>query len=466
MGFGDPFITFSIFGFSSRLLVNYLLIAYIVINWAATAVYNIYFHPLRHFPGPKIWLIFPIWRHIDSIAGIREHKILAYHEKHGPVVRSAPDTLIFTDPQAWSDIYGHGHPELPKAYGRPRIPVPDILFADTKTHARYRRALLPAFSDKALGEQQELIKVYIDLLMKRLRELAANGQAADMTKWFNFTTFDLIGDLTFGEPLGGLESNATNVWMERIRKAIRLLPVTVALREHFSGLGPLMSSLFKRSQRQHQAMVKSLVQRRIRNAEYGHRGDFMDQMMRGRGKDEQLTDDELTVNADVIMVAGSETTATLLTGVVYFLLANPDKLARLQTEIRSAFVAKDDITVAGVTSKLPFLLACLNEALRLYPPVPVVLLRETLPSAPTPIAGHMVPEKVSKQIPAPTPPPQSTSTDLTPTDQSRCPPPLRLPLVPQLPPPHTIPPRTLASRIYDESILTVLRRPPRCAQAL
>lgn len=383
-------------------MLGYLLLTYLLLTWLLTALYNIYIHPLRHFPGPTHWLIFPLLRHIASIRGTREHSIVAHHALYGPVVRSAPDTLTFTSPQAWADVYGHGrNPELPKALGvgrRQREPVPDILFADARTHARYRRALAPAFSERALGEQMGLVGMYIDLLMEKLGERAERGEAVDMTRWFNFTTFDLIGDLTFGEALGGLESGDTNVWIERVRKALRALPLILVLREYLPGLGVVLGSLFKKSSRQHQAMVKSLVQRRIGNAEYGHRGDFMDQMMRGGRKDEQLTDDELTVNADILMIAGSETTATLLTGVVYFLLSNPDKMERLKQEIRGAFARKEDMTFAATTARLPYLLACLNEAMRLYPPVPVAVLRQTLPGAPVSIAGYVVPAKVSKTL--------------------------------------------------------------------
>ena len=66
----------------------------------------------------------------------------------------------------------------------------------------------------------------------------------------------------------------------------------------------------------------------------------------------------------------------------------------------------DDVTFAYITdvyvlkayqgkSLGRWMLACLDEALRLYPPVPSMLQRKTLPGAPTMIAGHMVPENVS-----------------------------------------------------------------------
>jgi cytochrome P450 len=56
--------------------------------------------------------------------------------------------------------------------------------------------------------------------------------------------------------------------------------------------------------------------------------------------------DNLVMNASVLIVAGSETTATVLSGVTYLLLRYPDKLAKLTDEVRSAFESEDDITMA------------------------------------------------------------------------------------------------------------------------
>ena len=39
------------------------------------------------------------------------------------------------------------------------------------------------------------MKAHIDLLLHRLRGIAAAGTPTDMVKWLNFRTFDLISDL-------------------------------------------------------------------------------------------------------------------------------------------------------------------------------------------------------------------------------------------------------------------------------
>lgn len=96
------------------------------------------------------------------------------------------------------------------------------------------------------------------------------------------------------------------------------------------------------------------------------------------------------------MVAGSETTATILSSVTYLLLKNPNKLARLVTEIRQV-ESEEELTIQKL-SKMTYLTAVLNEALRWYPPVPVGVWRE-VPEGGATVAGHWVPARVSRTQP-------------------------------------------------------------------
>ena len=100
--------------------------------------------------------------------------------------------------------------------------------------------------------------------------------------------------------------------------------------------------------------------------------------------------ESLTSNAVLLVVAGSETTATLLAGVTYLLLSNPQAMANLKLEVRSAFKSAEDITIAS-TSRLAYMLDCLNEALRMYPPITGSLVRLVAKGGAT-IAGHVLPE--------------------------------------------------------------------------
>ena len=135
------------------------------------------------------------------------------------------------------------------------------------------------------------------------------------------------------------------------------------------------------------------VQKRLGNDSAFGRGDFMDSMLHHRGEKQGLTDHELLANSKLLIIAGSETTATLLSGVTYWLLRNPEALKKATAEVRSKLRAEADITFYSVTSKLPYMLACIDESFRMYPPVPGGLQRMTLSS--TCISGYEVPARVS-----------------------------------------------------------------------
>ena len=329
-------------------------------------------------------------------------RIRDFHNRYGPRVRIAPNELTFTSGQAWKDIYAHGHAELPKYFppgsGKGEDGQPsEIISSSARDHFRLRRAMLPAFSNKALDEQEPLIRVYVDMLIDKLHGVAAKGQATNMVRWYTFTTFDLIGDLAFGESFDGLKSGRQNAWVANIERMMRLFPILV-----LAGSSPLLSKIFlllagkkiKESRQEHLGLVKSLATRRLEKKHQEHRGDFMDFMTRAQGKDHGLTDEELVANSDTLIVAGSETTATLLCGITYYLLSTPDALEKCVAEVRGAFHSSREISFKTASARLPYMLACLNEALRLFPPVPTVLFRQTLPGQVTQVDGYEIPEKV------------------------------------------------------------------------
>lgn len=104
---------------------------------------------------------------------------------------------------------------------------------------------------------------------------------------------------------------------------------------------------------------------------------------------------KLQANAGILIIGGSETTATLLSGVTFLLLTNPNALKKLTEEVRSAFKSEDEIDFVSV-SNLTYMLACLDEALRMYPPVPTGLPR-VVPKGGAVVCGNHIPENVSAE---------------------------------------------------------------------
>ena len=112
-----------------------------------------------------------------------------------------------------------------------------------------------------------------------------------------------------------------------------------------------------------------------------------------RHNDEKgMTKPEIVENCGALIIAGSETTATLLSGATFHLLKNPEALRKVTKEVRDTFAAQTDITFTMV-AQLPYLNACLKESLRLYPPVPGILPRLTGPEGDI-ISGQFIPGNV------------------------------------------------------------------------
>lgn len=345
-----------------------------------------------------MWAAFDFTKTMRRVQGSLDNTVVEEHLKHGEIVRVGRNELSFIDPAAWKDIYGHGHAEL-KKYFPPNTINPNQIIAtpSPSDHFRMRRAFLPAFSEKAIAQQEKLIRVYIDLLVQRLGELAEAGEPANMTKWYNLATFDLIADLTFGKSLNGLESGKSNQYIEKIEKMLRIMPV-IMLMSSFPSVAFIVKTFFGKkmntAQQKHLEFAASLAKGRIHGKEQADRGDFMDFILRSRGQEHQVKDIELIHNSDLFMVAGSETTATLLMGVTFNLLKTPEAYRKVTEEVRNAFSSPDEINFRDATQRLPYMMACLSEALRIYPPAPLAMFRVTNPGAMTPIAGKMIPPGV------------------------------------------------------------------------
>ena len=107
---------------------------------------------------------------------------------------------------------------------------------------------------------------------------------------------------------------------------------------------------------------------------------------------------EIQSSFALIIAAGSETTATTLCGTINYLIRPEYRpvLQKLIDEIRNTYKSEADITIDS-TVGLPYLIATLNEGLRLCNPVPGGLYRQT-PKGGTVIAGEYIPEYTSIAI--------------------------------------------------------------------
>ncbi|KAF7180412.1 hypothetical protein CNMCM7691_009580 [Aspergillus felis] len=322
------------------------------------------------------------------------------HQRYGDIVRVAPDELSFAHPDAWSDIHKRTGEEMDKAPWFYRVietnPL-NILNESHERHSRLRRQLATGFSEKAVRNQEPIIRGYIDLLLEKLRENNNDGQPVVISDWFNYTTFDIIGDLAFGEPFGCLRGSNYDEWIKGILESTRLAAVVQALsfvpwvKRIALDMVPKNLQVLHKLQKQ-----RTEAKMRRRMAVTDNRVDLMEGLLKKK-EELNLGVDELTSNAQVLIVAGSETTASLLCGVTYFLLQNSAAYQQLVNEVRSTFSSEKEINFVSV-NQLSYMLACLNEALRMYPPVANALPR-VVPKGGARILGQYIPEQTYVAIP-------------------------------------------------------------------
>ena len=90
------------------------------------------------------------------------------------------------------------------------------------------------------------------------------------------------------------------------------------------------------------------------------------------------------------MIAGTETTATALSGGLFYLLQNPEWVATLIRELRGEYNSVGSLTMSSLQSN-PALNAVLQESLRIYPPLPAGTPRIVSNGA-VELNGYFIPE--------------------------------------------------------------------------
>ncbi|KAK8199757.1 cytochrome P450 [Phyllosticta capitalensis] len=378
--------------------------ALFVVYFLTQSVYNIYFHPLRNYPGPLLSAASKFPYIFSRIRGTIPGYVAQLHAQYGPVVRLAPNELSYITAEAWRDIYGHklnnrgGLAKDLTFYSQDSVGENGIIRTNDSDHARQRRLLAHAFSDRALRDQEPLIRRYVDLLSKKIGEVAKTPAATlDMVFWLNCTTFDIMGDLAFGEPLGLLEKSSYTPWVSAVFSTIKFNNIRNIIDLHFPLFGVIMKKIFvtKDMEERHKLHAQNSIERVDRRlARQTDRPDIWGFVLRHQhGGDPKanagLSRPEMLANSSTLMVAGTETTATLLSGLLYHLCRNPRVCTKLTSEIRGAFTHPDQMNMPTLAS-LPYLCACIEEALRVYPPVPIGLPRVVPPGGRT-ICGKHVP---------------------------------------------------------------------------
>ncbi|KAK0629419.1 cytochrome P450 [Bombardia bombarda] len=372
----------------------------------SNVIYNLYFHPLRHYPGPSLWAASSLPYTFSFASGRSVSHISALHDKYGHIVRVGPNRLSYTHPDAWRDIRGHrksGQGENGKEVdGFFFFSRHSMLAANREDHSRARRALAHAFSAKAMQAQQDLIVGYVDLFITRLMELVSdkhdgNGTTVDVVKWFNWTTFDIIGDLSFGAPFDCLQTSSYHPWVTTVFNSITQFGYLMAVQRHAPMLVTTLRTVtgLGKPQQEQAKYAEELIKKRLELTT--SRSDFVDALTTAKTEEGvTLTKTEIVQNMRLLVLAGSETTATALSATTYFIVTHPDVRRNLARELYGCFNNESEMNLFSV-QRLRYMLAVIEESLRCFPPVPAGHPR-VMQRGGDMICGRFVPEGTSLDI--------------------------------------------------------------------
>lgn len=259
-----------------------------------------------------------------------------------------------------------------------------------------RRLVAHAFSNTALQEQEVLLNKYFDLFIDRLKSIATGSKtaSADMTAFFNFLTWDIIGDLSLGESFGMVEGTRPASFMFNVMGAGNAIVLYwIANWVPIFGLFWRLYTKFTVGS-DPRVRIKAFAYEHVskRLAEKPDRPDFISYILR-HNNERSMTDGEIIMTARTFLNAGSETTATTLAMCLWEILHRPGVHDRLRKEVRSRFGHADEITMQSTSrDSLPYLFAIVEETLRRDPAIiGPAFARKTVES--TMIDGVLVPPK-------------------------------------------------------------------------
>ena len=368
-------------------------------------VHRIFFHPLSKFKGPFLWKTFRFPFILALVGGDLPHQIKRLHDRYGSVVRVGPNELSFTDPAAWRDIHSRNFARASQYSNRPPgKDAENLISANQSDHTRFRKVLGPAFSEKSIQEQSHVIDSSINLLMQKFHQMIADNKSnnvitIDVLNWYNYTALDVIGHIIWSSPFGCLDGGHYPSWLQFINQ-FKVTMIKVAFR-YFPPANAILELITPKAALTGLIQVWNNIEINLskRLVTSDSSPDVISHVVAAnKGPSESyMSHTEIEINALSLIVAGSESVTTVLTGVTNYLLREPVKLQRLVHEIRSTFPNESDISSVS-TSRQRYLYAVLQEGMRLCPTIPDGM-RRVVPKGGATVAGYFLPEDTVVSIP-------------------------------------------------------------------
>ena len=221
-----------------------------------------------------------------------------------------------------------------------------------------------------------------------------SGKSIDASAWFNYYSFDVMGDFAFGKSFNMLQTGSYHyaiTWLDSSMTLLgRFTPIAWAV--PVGAIAPIIGATFRRFIRFCNAQ---LDERRVAGSKVP---DITSWLLKAAPDVNDLEATKwLHGDSRLIIVAGSDTVAIALTHLFYYLAVNPAQVDKLRKELEPLMRGDEPFTVRNVQNA-KHLNAIINETLRMHPPVPSGVFRTTPPQGIT-VDGTFIPGGVNIVVP-------------------------------------------------------------------
>ncbi|ESZ91309.1 cytochrome P450 [Sclerotinia borealis F-4128] len=348
----------------------------VLLSVATGAIYRLYFHPLRHIPGPKLaaltwWYEF----YFDVIQpGQYVFQIKKLHQSYGPIIRITPDELHVNDVGFLDTIYAPSTSRRDKyARNMKQLRVPGGIGSTVSfdLHKKRREALAPFFSKRNV--------LYLEPLITGKVQQLCNLIAVSNAHTFMLTKYSMAENFLFAHEfnnladekkaallcrntyqlLRGVHRNKHLPWIPDI---LEKLPPSITKPMMPPGLVD-MFALFARVRAELVAIIAAKASGNT-NKSLGPTGkeSVYDSVLDNASLPEsEKSLPRLQNEGALLVLAGTESPAKTLSIVFYNLITHPLILAQLRKELSTL------LTNATWTQleQLPYLSAIIGEGNRL-----------------------------------------------------------------------------------------------------
>ena len=244
----------------------------------------------------------------------------------------------------------------------------------------------------ALRDYEGRVTDYTHELMEIISTFS--GSTMNATAWFNYWSFDVMGDFAFGKSFNMLKTGKNHFAIDWLESSMFLLgffspiPWVVPV----GAIAPVVGSTFRKfiywcneqvdERREMKTTVPDITSWLLKTAQ---------------DRDDVEATKWLHGDSRLLIVAGSDTVAIVLTYIFYYLAKDPSQVQKLREELEPLMLSDEPFNVR-IVQNAKHLNGVINEALRLHPPTPSGGFRTTPPLGIT-VDGVFIPGGVNVNVP-------------------------------------------------------------------